>query len=91
MCFRSGKKQAWKDYKDHEARVAELVEFYEEIGRKKTNGEEHARKLLVSYPGGIGKLAIALDKKYHHIPYGWEEILEEAQRKEELDGGSDSD
>ena len=70
--------------------MAELVEFYEEIGRKKANGEEHARKLLVSYPGGIGKLAIALDKKYHHIPYGWEDILEEAQRKEELDG-SDSD
>mmetsp|Transcript_2991 Transcript_2991/g.3471 ORF Transcript_2991/g.3471 Transcript_2991/m.3471 type:complete len:277 (-) Transcript_2991:1164-1994(-) len=84
----SGKKQAWADYKEHEARVAELMEFYDEIGRKRTNGEEHARKLLCSYPGGIKKLVIALDKKYHHIPYGWEDILEEAYREEEVEGSA---
>lgn len=86
----SGKRQAWADYKQHEARVAELVEFYDEIGKKRTNAEEHARKLLCSYPGGVHKLVIALDKKYHHIPYGWEELLEEAYRLQEYEGsGSD--
>lgn len=86
----SGKKQAWADYKQHEARVAELVEFYDEIGKKRANAEEHARRLLVSYPGGIHKLVIALDKKYHHIPYGWESLLEEAQRHQEY-SNSNSD
>lgn len=81
----SGKKQAWADYKQHEARVAELVEFYDEIGKKRTNAEEHARKLLISYPGGIHKLVIALDKKYHHIPYGGESLLEEALRLQDYD------
>lgn len=85
----SGKKQAWADYKQHEARVAELVEFYDEIGKKRANAEEHARRLLVSYPGGIHKLVIALDKKYHHIPYGWESLLEEAQRLQEYSNSSD--
>lgn len=86
----SGKKQAWADYKQHEARVAELVEFYDEIGKKRANGEEHARRLLMSYPGGIHKLVIALDKKYHHIPYGWESLLDEALRLKEY-SNSNSD
>lgn len=81
----SGKKQAWADYRQHEARVAELVEFYDEVGKKRSDAEGHARKLLVNYPGGIHKLVIALDKKYHHIPYGWESLLEEAQRLQEFE------
>lgn len=85
----SGKKQAWADYKQHEGRVAELVEFYDEIGKKRANAEEHARRLLVSYPGGIHKLVVALDKKYHHIPYGWELLLEEAQRQKDYSENSD--
>jgi len=64
---------------DEAIRVAQLVEFYDLLGKSRAKKPEaFAKKVLSFFPGGILDLTVALYQKYGHIPRGWEPLMDEA-------------